>query len=174
MHQRLRAGPHLVELLPRNYEFLLLPLEEGKPLANLPIGGTMRPCVTVDGRLEGRRRPHPLCQTVAFRRRLMGRGRQSRLPHRLMRRGRLHTLRRAPTAGTELQPIEQAAPCRDGLLRLRLGRRARQIQALEPAAALLPIGVEILARILREIRTLFSGRSSCKSRILGRRHPART
>ena len=84
LHQRLRAGPHLVELLPRGGKLLLLPLEERKPLANLPIGGTMRPCVTVDGRLEGRRRPHPLCQTVAFRRRLMGRGRQSRLPHRLM------------------------------------------------------------------------------------------
>ena len=42
-----------VELLPRGGKLLLLPLEERKPLANLPIGGTMRPCVTVDGRLEG-------------------------------------------------------------------------------------------------------------------------
>lgn len=72
LHQLVRTRPRLVKLLPRNYEFLLLPLEERKPLANLPIGGTMRPCVTVSGRLEGRRRPHPLCQTVAFRRRLMG------------------------------------------------------------------------------------------------------
>ncbi|PZR73028.1 MAG: hypothetical protein DI537_47040 [Stutzerimonas stutzeri] len=97
-----------------------------------------------------------------------------------------------PTASIELQPVKHTAPARLGLLWALLrpilgrlvavlrGRRApRQFQALEPAAALLPIASpvlgEILARIctkiLGEIRADFLRGSPIKGMIPGRRLP---
>src|SRR5690606_29481068 len=145
-YQLARARPRVVELLAGLAQFLLLTVEDRKPLAALPVGRFIGPRVAVNGLLEPRLRPQAFGKP-ALRRRPP----QAPFPFRPV-----CAVLGGPTAGIELQPVEHAAPPLPGrlwtLLRSLLAqlvavlrgrpvglRARRQFQALEPAAALLPI-----------------------------------
>src|SRR5690606_23315432 len=99
-HQLARARPSLVELLAGLAQFLLLTVEDRKPLAPLPVGRFIGPRVAVNGLLEPRLRPQVFRKPVFHRR-----PPQAPFPFRPV-----YALLGSPTINIELQPVEHAAP----------------------------------------------------------------